>query len=87
MVTAQSIMADIPQFLDNGSINNNGIANSLLAKLSAAQNARSKGNCKEAANNYQAFINEVSAQSGKHITVTAAAILIGDAQYLITHCP
>jgi len=87
IVTAQSIMDDVQQFVNNGSINNNGIANSLLAKLSAAQNARSKGNCNEAANNYQAFINEVSAQSGKHISPTAAAILIADAQYLITHCP
>jgi hypothetical protein len=34
-----------------------------------------------------AFINQVKAQTGKGITPTAAAILIGDAQYLITQCP
>ncbi len=39
------------------------------------------------ANIYQAFINEVSAQSGKGIDPTAAAIMIADAQYLIAHCP
>jgi hypothetical protein len=29
----------------------------------------------------------VTAQTGKSITPRAAAILIADAQYLITHCP
>ena len=87
IVTAQSIIADVNQFVSNGSINNQGIANSLLAKLNAALQARNNGNCSAAANIYGAFINEVMAQSGKHISTSAAAILIADAQYLISHCP
>jgi len=34
-----------------------------------------------------AFINEVSAQSGKHIDAMYANALIADAQYLIAHLP
>jgi hypothetical protein len=43
--------------------------------------------CATAANIYQAFINELQAQSGKGVSASAAAIMIADAQYLITHCP
>jgi hypothetical protein len=34
-----------------------------------------------------AFISELSAQSGKGVDATAAAIMVADAQYLIVHCP
>ena len=75
------------QFLAAGKIKNDGLANSLLAKLRAAAAARARGSCQTADNVYQAFINGVSAQSGKGIDPTAAAIMIADAQYLIAHCP
>jgi hypothetical protein len=87
IVTPDSIINDVNQFLQSGAIKNHGIANSLLAKLNAASRARSRGQCSVAANLYQAFINELSAQGGKGVDATAAAIMIGDAQYLITHCP
>jgi FIMAH domain-containing protein len=87
VVTPDSIKGDVNQFLSGGKIKNSGEANSLLAKLNAAANARARGDCKSAANNYQAFINELQAQSGKGVDATAAAIMIADAQYLITHCP
>jgi len=87
IVTADSIRDDVTQFLESGAINNNGIANSLLSKLNSAAAARSRGQCSTAANNYQAFINELQAQSGKHVDAAAAAIMIADAQYLIAHCP
>ncbi len=87
IVTPDSIKNDVKQFLAAGKIRNNGIANSLLADLDAAAKARAGGNCNSAANDYQAFINEVKAQSGKGIDATAAAIMIADAQYLIAHCP
>ena len=87
IVTADSIKDDVRQFLAMGLIKNNGLANSLLAKLDAAANARARGDCNSSANNYQAFINELNAQSGKGVDATAAAIMIADAQYLITHCP
>jgi len=36
---------------------------------------------------YQAFINELLAQSGKGVDPTAAQILTGDAHSLQTPCP
>lgn len=86
IVTADSIKDDVRQFESSGDISKHGIATSLLAKLDAAAAARSR-DCATAANIYGAFINEVSAQSGKAITTAAAAILIADAQYLAQHCP
>lgn len=87
VVTPQSIKLDVNQFLASGSISNLGIANSLLAMLGAAQTARTGGDCPTAANIYNAFNNEVEAQTGKAITATAASVLVGDANYLINHCP
>jgi hypothetical protein len=87
IVTAESIKDDVNEFLAAGLIKNGGEANSLLAKLDAAAAARSRGQCNVAANHYQSFINELQAQSGNGVDANAAAIMIGDAQYLITHCP
>ena len=87
VVTPDSIKGDVNQFLNSGKIKNSGEANSLLAKLNAAASARARGDCESAANNYQAFINELQAQSGKGVDAAAAAIMIADAQYLIAHCP
>jgi hypothetical protein len=87
IVTPDSIKDDVNQFLALGDIKNDGEANSLLAKLDAAASARDRGECDTAGNNYSAFIDELTAQSGKGVDSTAAAIMIADAQYLITHCP
>ncbi len=87
VVTADSVKQDVNQFLYDGKIKNAGLANSLLANLNAAGKAFAKGDCKTSANIYNAFINAVTAQTGKGIDATAAAIMIADAQYLIDHCP
>ena len=87
IVTPDSIKDDVQQFLQSGAIDNNGNANSLLAKLDSAAAARARGQCSTASNLYQAFITELQAQSGKHVDAVAAGIMIGDAQYLIAHCP
>jgi hypothetical protein len=87
VVTADSIKGDVTQFLQNGAIDNSGVANSLLSTLSAAASARGRGACSTSANIYQAFINELQALSGKHVSASAAAIMIADAQYLIVNCP
>jgi hypothetical protein len=84
---SQSIKGDVTQFLGAGRIKNNGEANALLAKLNAAANALAAGNCAVANNTYQAFINELNAQSGNGVDSAAAAIMIGDAQCLMAHCP
>ena len=87
VVTPDSIKGDVTQFLQGGAIKNSGEATSLLAKLDAAAAARARGECSTAANLYQAFINELMAQSGKGVDPAAATIMLSDAQYLITHCP
>ena len=59
-----------------------GIVNSLDAKLEAAQRAYERGQRHTAVNILNAFVHEVEAQTGKHITAEAAAILIRGAQYV-----
>ena len=63
-------------------VTNQGIANSLLAKLDNAQKAEAKGNQDAKAGMIGAFINEVEAQTGKAITPDVAAILISLAKVL-----
>ena len=87
VVTPDSIKKDVTSFLAAGLIKNSGMANSLLAKLAAAADARTRGNCDTAANNYRAFIHDLQAQAGKGIDANAAAIMIADAEYLIANCP
>jgi hypothetical protein len=60
-----------------------GIVQSLDAKLEAAQRNLGAGLPHAAINNLHAFIHEVEAQTGKHITPDAAQLMIGDAQQLI----
>jgi hypothetical protein len=86
IVTPASIIADVNQLEASGAISPQ-IAVALLAKLNNALAAFNAGQCGTAANIYSAFISQVMAQTGKGITPVAAAILIADAQYLITHCP
>ena len=66
----QSLQALVTRFKTSGWIDNAGIANSLQSKL--------------ADNNLSAFVNEVQAQSGKHISAQAVGYLLRDAQYLLS---
>ncbi|MFD1678023.1 carbohydrate binding domain-containing protein [Alicyclobacillus fodiniaquatilis] len=72
--TTTTNMASIQQlvqtFQQTHAIDNGGIANGLEKKLSH--------------DDLNSFVNEVQAQSGKHIQETAAAVLIRDAQSLRT---
>ncbi|MED4172232.1 glycoside hydrolase family 9 protein [Halalkalibacterium halodurans] len=60
----------VTQFLNDGLIRNKGIANSLQKKLSS--------------NQLGAFVNQVKAQRGKHISAEAADQLIEKAEYLLS---
>jgi hypothetical protein len=73
----------VQYYYSSGAIDNWGIYISLLAKLQGALKALSKGQTDVAINKLTAFINEVQAQSGNHITAEAAAILIADARWVI----
>jgi hypothetical protein len=86
VVTPASLVQDVNYYVSTGAITL-AEGNSLLSKLASAAKARAAGNCPNAATIYQSFISEVQAQSGKKITPAAAAVLVADAQYLISHCP
>jgi endoglucanase len=66
----QSLMDMVTSFMNAGWIDNAGIASSLQSKLNS--------------NALTALVNEVKAQSGKHISAEAADLLIRDAQYLLS---
>ncbi|MDQ0110626.1 uncharacterized protein YjdB [Paenibacillus harenae] len=64
-VDQETLKELVTVFAENGSIDSDGISNSLLKKLEAGQ--------------LEAFINEVKAQRGKHIAEEAADYLLRDA--------
>lgn len=68
-----------------GWIKNKGIENSLDVKLENARKKLEAGDTKTARNILHAFINEVEAQNGKHLTSEAYALLYYNAKYLIEH--
>ena len=66
-----------------GHIDNEGVADSLFAKLSAAQAAVDRGQPAVAANILGAFILEVQAQSGQHIDAEHAEHMAMHAEQVI----
>ena len=85
-VTPASLRADLQAAIASGAVDNAGVAKTLLADLDAAAAARNRGQCKTASNIYQQFINDLKAQSGKHVSAATATQLAGEAQFLIMHC-
>lgn len=86
-ITPDSIIADVKAALAGGQISNSGVATALLAELNQAKAARATGGCVTASRVYGAFVNNVSAQSGKSIDAGTASHLVSEAQFLITNCP
>jgi competence protein ComGC len=82
--TIESLHHCVMHAYDMGHITNKGVANSLLAKLDAAQAALDRGQPGVAVNLLHAFINEVNAQAGKHIVTEHAIHLVGHARNVIT---
>lgn len=78
-----SLITCVQQCAQQGFINNQGVANSLLAKLDAAQAAQNSGQIKTAINLLGAFIHEVQAQAGKHIDQMHAQHMVAHAQAVI----
>ncbi|NOU85987.1 hypothetical protein GC102_09385 [Paenibacillus sp. LMG 31460] len=69
--TVDSLKKLVALFLSTNNIDNVGIANSLQAKLTN--------------NELKSFVNEVKAQSGKHISNDTATLLLRDANYILSH--
>jgi 2',3'-cyclic-nucleotide 2'-phosphodiesterase (5'-nucleotidase family) len=72
VVTLDSLMADLMSFFEDGEIDSAGVFNSLLVKLEGAQAALNRGNARATANKLNAFLEEVAAQSGNHVSPEAA---------------
>ena len=81
--TISSLRTCVQHAADQGFIDNQGVTNSLLAKLDAAQAAQDRGQTSLAINQLDAFIHEVQAQAGKHIDPMHAQHLVMHAQMVI----
>jgi 5'-nucleotidase len=82
-VTADSLTGTAQQLYSGGQIDSKGVLTSLLAKLKYAKTLIQSGDIAGAKAVLQTFIAAVSAQSGKHISVSAATLMIGDANWLL----
>lgn len=89
--TARELLRDLIETKDQtlrlGWIRNRGLANSLQVKLNAAVASLERENEGTAANQLNAFVNEVTAQAGKGLSDEAAALLKFNALYLLTLIP
>ena len=83
LATTQSLKQDIELSRKVNWIDNDGIMKSLLKKAEAIEDSINRGNSRAAENELKALINEVEAQTEKHIGKEASTILIEDAQYII----
>jgi hypothetical protein len=69
---------------DKGWIDDAGVANSLDQKLENTRKQLDQGNTKAAKNTLAAFVNELEAQKGKHVSAEAYALLKPNVAYLIS---
>ena len=83
--TIDELQTEIEELGSEGEIDNQGVVTSLLAKLNAAQKLIEDGKIDQAKIILNAFINEVQAQSGKHITPEAAELLIESAEHILSN--
>jgi len=83
VATIDSLISSVNVLARQKKIDDSNTVKSLLAKLNDAKQAAQRGNKTAAINKLQEFIDLVRAQSGQHITVDAAQILVADAQYVI----
>jgi hypothetical protein len=81
--TIQALRDCVQHAVDQGLIDNAGVATSLFAKLDAAQAAQDRGQPTVAVQMLQAFIDAVGAQAGQHIDAAHAAHMIMHAQLVI----
>jgi hypothetical protein len=81
--TIASLTTCVEHCASQGLIDNQGVTNSLLAELDAAQAALDRGQTSVAINDLQAFIYEVQAQAGKHIDSMHAQHMVMHAQLVI----
>ena len=81
--TYEGTLEDIRYMLVLDLIDGKGMAKVLSNKITAASNAAAGGDKKTAEGFLKAFINEVNAQTGKHISGAAPQLLLTDANRLL----
>ena len=69
------MISDVEESFQKGWIDNHGIANSLKKKLENAQKQLDKGNTNSVRNKLHAFINQIEAQKGNHVSDEAYHLL------------
>ncbi len=80
--TFDSLRVAIQAMLASGDIDDAGVANGLLKKVGAAEAAADRRNVRAAQEVLGALIRDLKAQSGKHVSEAAAALLATDAASL-----
>ena len=81
-VTSTQLINGTINYINNLNLGN--ISSSLISKLDSISAKLEKGNKTAVINQLNAFINEVSAQSGKKINKEIADTLIQKAQFIIS---
>ena len=81
--TFQGTLEDIRFMLALDLIDSKGIAKALSSNINAASNAAAGGDRETAENFLNAFISQVNAQTGKHISGVAPQLLLADANSLL----
>ncbi len=82
-LTIASLVTCVEHAAQQGFIDDQGVTDSLLAELDAAQAALDRGQTSVAINALMAFIHEVQAQAGKHIDAMHAQHMVMHAQMVI----
>ncbi|WP_446011561.1 LGFP repeat-containing protein [Candidatus Electrothrix sp.] len=85
--TLESLAEIIRELRRRSEIDSNGIMKSMLAKVRAALKSSDAGRRKTAENQLKALLNELRAQSGKHISDRGAEMLSSDVNYVINNLP
>jgi len=83
VTTFESTLEDIRYMLVLDLIDSKGLAKDLSSKITAASNAAAGGDKKRAEELLNAFLNDVHAQTGKHISGAAPQLLLTDATSLL----
>jgi hypothetical protein len=81
--TVESLYHCVQHAADMGHISNAGVANSLLVKVAAADDALARQRTNSAIRMLGAFINEVEAQAGIHVDAMHAEHMIMHAEVII----
>jgi len=83
VATFQGALEDIRYMLTLGLIDSKGVAKALSSRISAASSAAAGGDKRTAEDFLNAFISQVHAQTGKHISGAAPQLLLTDATILL----